>query len=112
MKPIDFPQSTKVLQKQSGMTERECLPLPIWSNGKQCVSCWKPSFVERLKILFTGKIWVGMMSGATQPPIYVVGNNVFVKNRFSRLNVLKYHACNFFDAIRYCSIFKLGNHEK
>jgi hypothetical protein len=79
MKPIDFPQSTKVLQKPSEMTDKECSPLPVWSDGKQCVSCWKTSFIERLKILFTGKVWLGVMSGMTQPPVFVSGESVFVK---------------------------------
>lgn len=79
MKPIDFPQSTKVLQRPSQMTENECGMLHVWSDGTQCVSCWKPSFFERLKILFTGKVWIGVMSGSTQPPIFVSGDEVFTK---------------------------------
>lgn len=79
MKPIDFPQSTKVLQRPSTMTENECSSLPVWSDGKQCVSCWKPSFIERLKILFTGKVWIGVLSGNTQPPIFISGEYVFAK---------------------------------
>lgn len=71
MKPIYFPQSTKELQKNG------CLPLPVWSDGKQCVSCWKPTFIERLKILFTGKVWLGVVSGTTQPPVFVSGVPVF-----------------------------------
>lgn len=79
MKPIDFPQSTKVLQKPSTMTDEECSPLHVWSDGKQCVSCWKPSFIERLKILFTGKVWLGVLSGETQPPVFLSGERVFVR---------------------------------
>ena len=83
MKPIDFPQSTKVLQRPSMMTESECSPLHVWCDGKQCVSCWKPSFIERLKILFTGKIWLGVMSGNTQPPVFMSGESVFKKVEIS-----------------------------
>jgi hypothetical protein len=79
MKPINFPQSTKVLQKPSDMTDEECLPLPVWCDGKQCISCWKPTLIERLKVLFTGKVWIGILSGNTQPPVFVSGENVFVK---------------------------------
>jgi hypothetical protein len=79
MKPIDFPQSTKVLQKPSDMTDKECLPLPVWCDGKHCISCWKPTLIERLKVLFIGKVWIGILSGNTQPPIFVSGENVFVK---------------------------------
>ena len=67
MKPIDFPQSTKVLQKPSTMSDKECSSLHVWSDGKQCVSCWKPTFKERMNILFGGKVWLGVLSGKTHP---------------------------------------------
>ncbi len=77
MKPIDFSQSTKVLQKPSTMTDSECQSLHVWNDGKQCVSCWKASFKERLNILFTGIVWLGVFSGKTQPPVFVSGEEVF-----------------------------------
>ena len=83
MKPIDFPQSTKVLQRPSTMTDKECASLHVWSDGNQCVSCWKPTFKERLNILFGGKVWLGVLSGKTQPPVFVSGTRVFNKAPFS-----------------------------
>lgn len=77
MKPIDFPQSTKVLQRPSTMAESECQSLPVWNDGKQCVSCWKPTLGERMRIAFGGKVWLGVMSGKTQPPVFVSGEKVF-----------------------------------
>ena len=77
MKPIDFPQSTKVLQKPSTMSDKECSSLHVWNDGKQCVSCWKPTFKERINILFGGKVWLGVLSGKTQPPVFVSGEMVF-----------------------------------
>lgn len=79
MKPIDFPQSTKVLQKPSTMSDDECSSLHVWNDGKQCVSCWKPTFKERMNILFGGKVWLGVLSGKTQPPVFVSGEMVFGK---------------------------------
>lgn len=79
MKPIDFPQSTKVLQRPGTMSESECQSLPVWNDGKQCVSCWKPSIKERIKILFGGNVWLGVLSGKTQPPVFVTGERVFEK---------------------------------
>lgn len=79
MKPIDFPQSTKVLQKPSTMSDNECSSLHVWNDGKQCVSCWKPTFKERMNILFGGKVWIGVLSGKTQPPVFVSGEMVFEK---------------------------------
>lgn len=79
MKPIDFPQPTKVLQKPSTMSDNECSSLHVWNDGKQCVSCWKPTFKERMNILFGGKVWLGVLSGKTQPPVFVSGEMVFEK---------------------------------
>lgn len=79
MKPIDFEQSTKVLQKPGTLSDAQCGALPVWCDGKQCVSCWKPSFKERINILFGGNVWLGVMSGKTQPPVFVAGERVFEK---------------------------------
>lgn len=82
MKPIDFPQSTKVLQRPSIMTDEECQSLHVWNDGKQCVSCWKPTIAERIKILFGGNVWLGVLSGKSQPPVFVSGEMVFQKTPF------------------------------
>jgi len=58
MKPIEFPEMNTVIAKDQG----EYLPLPAYversqlSNG-EVVTCWKLTFLERLKVLFTGKFW-------------------------------------------------------
>lgn len=65
MKPINFKQSTKTLMAPG------CGDLPVYSDGKTVISCWKPSFGERVRILLTGRVYVGIKSGNTQPPMYV-----------------------------------------
>ncbi|MCM1543685.1 MAG: hypothetical protein NC110_00140 [Ruminococcus sp.] len=82
MKPIDFPQSTKVLQRPEEMLDTDCKPLPVWSDGKECVSCWRPTFKERLKILVSGKVWLSVLCGRTQPPVYITGEHFFVRPPF------------------------------
>ena len=71
------------------MTDNECASLHVWSDGKQCVSCWKPTIKERLNILFGGKVWLGVMSGKTQPPVFVSGSNLF--NRLPLM--VRFRAC-------------------
>ncbi|WP_456098074.1 hypothetical protein [Porphyromonas sp.] len=89
MKPIDFKQSTKVLQRSSDMTDDECAALPVWSDGMQCVSCWKPSLSERISLVFGGQVWLGVASGSTQPPVFLSGRNVFKRaSAFSRVSSL------------------------
>jgi len=54
MKPIKFKESNIVFAEN----QPEYLPLPAYKNDKgDVISCWQLSFKERIKILFTGKIW-------------------------------------------------------
>lgn len=79
MRPIDFPESTKTLSKPAEMTDAECRSLPVWNDGKECISVWKAGWKERFNILLTGRVWLGVLSGNTQPPVWVDGCRPFVK---------------------------------
>lgn len=69
MKPIEFPGMNTDLKKPANMTAEECSSLPCFRDGAQVISCWKLTFIERLRALRTGKIWLTVISGATQPPV-------------------------------------------
>jgi hypothetical protein len=59
MKPIEFPEQNIVF----GKDQPEYQPLPAFkSDGPigEVISCWELSFRERLRILFTGKLWVSL----------------------------------------------------
>lgn len=71
MKPIKFNQANKNLLKPDSMTEEECSSLWVYTDGNQCISCWKMNWKQRIKNLFFGKIWLSVMSGETQPPVWV-----------------------------------------
>lgn len=43
----------------------------VFTDTKMCVSCWKLNWKERLSALFFGTIWLGILSGATQPPVWL-----------------------------------------
>jgi hypothetical protein len=61
MKAIEFKHQNVVFAKD----QPEYLPLPalkIDSLIGEVVSCWKLSFKERVKIVFTGKVWLSLMS--------------------------------------------------
>ena len=82
MKPIEFKEQTKTLSKPSSMTDEECGPLPVWSDGKSTISCWGMSLPERLRALLYGKIWVSVYMGPTQPPIGLVcEKSAFVQDK-------------------------------
>ncbi|MCM1168806.1 MAG: hypothetical protein NC324_02605 [Bacteroides sp.] len=94
MNPIGFKQATKTLQRPPTMQDSECQSLPVWSDGKQCISCWRPNFLERVRILFGGKVWLGVLSGRTQPPVYVSGRCVFTKTPAnSKVKAVIVHVC-------------------
>lgn len=82
MIPIPFQYQTKVLQP-SGQKYSDNVsgvdPLPVWTDDEQCVSCWRPSFKERLSILFFGRVWLGVLSGSTQYPVYVETRRIWLK---------------------------------
>ena len=74
MTPREFPEQTIVLQRPPSMSEEECGPLGIHNDGETCVSCWRPTWRERLSILLFGRVWLGILSGQTQPPVWLDGS--------------------------------------
>lgn len=79
MKPVTFPEKTVDLQRPPSMTEEECQPLPVFRDGERCISCWRPTLRERLRILFTGQVWLHVWFGNSQPPVYVGAEYPFVR---------------------------------
>lgn len=67
--PIDFagtnlnllpPEGADTVSAMRGFTNAVC-----------CVSCWKLSPAEVAAVNATGRVFVSVLSGSTQPPIYV-----------------------------------------
>jgi Zn-finger protein len=72
MKPIKFKEANKILSKpESWGEEKECGLLPVFTDGEQCISCWKLSFIQRINALFFGKVWLSTYTGKTQPPVWL-----------------------------------------
>lgn len=74
MKPIEFEGQTDVYAKD----QPEYQPLPVLklegSKG-EVIACWKMSFWERVKVLFTGKVWVSLLSfNKPLTPSYITVN--------------------------------------
>lgn len=79
MEPSSFKYANKDLAKPSSMTDGECGSLPVYTDGKQCISLWRMSWGERFSALFFGRVWVAVFSGETQPPIYLVAEREHLK---------------------------------
>ena len=61
MKPTSFKHQNIVFAED----QPEYQPLPalrIDSPNGEVISCWKLSFIERVKIIFTGRVWLSLMS--------------------------------------------------
>lgn len=71
MKPVKFEQANRILSKPSNMTDDECSSLWVYSDGKTCISCWKMTWLQRIKALLFGRVWLGIYSGNTQPPVWL-----------------------------------------
>jgi hypothetical protein len=66
MKPTEFKEQNIVFAKN----QPEYLPLPAFkSTDGQVVSCWTLTFRERLRLLFTGRLWscVSTFNHSLQP---------------------------------------------
>jgi len=75
MIPIHFKEATIELKKPPTMTDEECSSLWIYSQNGTCISLWTTSLWERIMFLFHGHVWIGIMSGDTQPPIWLDSKN-------------------------------------
>lgn len=82
MTPEDFKESNVVFGKE----QKEYLSLPAFINNSkegEAVICWKLSFWERIKLLFSKRIWM-MICTFNKPimPMYmsVNKNDMFVNN--------------------------------
>lgn len=67
--PVDFPGKNLDLQPPPGA--ENIAPLPIFRNGTCCVSCWELSPDELADVIRTGKVFLSVFWGQTQPPVYV-----------------------------------------
>lgn len=67
MQPVDFPESNA--RRTAPQDMEDCGDLHIYTDGKVCISKWKLSGDELMKILETGHVWLGIRG--EQPPVSV-----------------------------------------
>ena len=58
MIPVDFEQSTALLAEN----QPEYLTLPVYEDHVEVISCWKLTFMERLRILWAGRLWIRQLT--------------------------------------------------
>jgi len=75
MEPIQFKEVNTVFAKD----QPEYLPLPAYTDGNRVISCWYLTWKERLRVLFTGKLWLHQLTFAQklQPQLLQVESPTF-----------------------------------
>lgn len=69
--PVPFNGHTHVLRAPKGATAEECGSLPVRVAHGVFTSCWELTPAEQAEAFATGRLWVQVWSGHTQPPIRV-----------------------------------------
>jgi hypothetical protein len=81
MKPIEFPEFNTTFAKN----QPEYLPLPAHVDKEEGIvtTCWRLNYIERLKILFGGKMYLSTMTfnKPLQPQLLLVGNPIATYNK-------------------------------
>lgn len=70
-KPVDFKGSNKTLLPPKGYTKEQVIPMYIFTNNVACVSKWKLSEEALKEAVETGCLFISLLSGQTQPPIFI-----------------------------------------
>lgn len=79
MTPIPFDESDGVLRGPQG---GEIADLPVWTGGGlhgMVVSCWRPTWQERLSVLLFGRVWLNVMAWDTHPPVSLQASRTYFK---------------------------------
>lgn len=73
MRPEVFPEATGTLSGGPAVlfaTDQDVKDLPVYRGGGQVISCWRLAWRERLRLLFTGKVWLRIL-GSNHAPVSV-----------------------------------------
>lgn len=84
MEPVTFPEVNRTLVRPAAMAETECGSLPVYADGHQTISCWRLTWGDRLRLLRTGRLWLGVLGGVTQPPVWMSSVVPFVRTPSER----------------------------
>lgn len=67
--PVEFDGSNMVLRAPEGA--ENVSDLPTFTNGMCSVSCWQLSKEEIAEVARTGRVFLSVFSGRSQPPVFV-----------------------------------------
>ena len=77
-KPVKFAEANFTYTTPHGMTKEQCGDLPCFRSETHAISCWQFPLRDRLRFLFTGRMWLYLlMSG--HPPVCLMADTPFAK---------------------------------
>lgn len=88
-RPIKFPQANFTYTTPPEMTKEECGDLPCFRSENRTISCWEFSWRDRLRFLWTGKMWLLLISSG-HPPVCLTPDDLFPKPQTKQGNSLKW----------------------
>jgi hypothetical protein len=71
---IDFAGSNRKLLPPQGAENVEALH--TYTNGMCSVSCWELTQEELAEVIRTGRVFLTVLSGTTQPPVFVGSEDI------------------------------------
>jgi hypothetical protein len=84
MLPTQFPEANFTFLKPEGMTDEECMDLPVWKGSlgvgtPGIISCWKFAKEDLEEINRTGVIYLSIV-GSGMPPVSLFTENPWTDN--------------------------------
>ena len=82
MLPTTFKSANFIFKKPDGMTDEECMDLPVfmgndWNENPVIISCWKFSKEDLKEIQKTGCIYLSIAGSGGMPPVSLFTENPF-----------------------------------
>jgi hypothetical protein len=74
MKPTNFPEANGTLSGGPGADyghDGDVADLPVHRSQGQVISCWTLSWRERLRVLWSGRVWLRVLARSSHPPVLV-----------------------------------------
>lgn len=69
--PVKWDKANLILKAPEGYESNQVQDLHIFTNGVVCVSKWRLSEKAIRDLIETGCLFIGVLSGKSQPPIFI-----------------------------------------
>lgn len=85
MKPIKFRETNSILEASAPIK-----PLPVFRGDGYIISCWKLDWIDRMRALFGGKVWLSVKSNITTHPVHLRTDTPFINRKETVYDKIKH----------------------